>query len=84
MRKCPDSAPYIDYRNKDIPECVSTCATDFFIDDITTPGVKICVRSCKNLNPTAYVYEDSDITATNKNRCVRTCPANKPYIDPSD
>lgn len=40
----------------------------------------MCVRSCKELNPVAYVYEDSDLTCNNKKRCVRACPAKKPYI----
>ena len=32
----------------------------------------MCVRSCKELNPVAYVYSE--------NLCVRTCPDATPYI----
>ena len=29
--------------------------------------MKKCVKSCKNLNPTAYIYTDPDIS---KDRCI--------------
>eukprot|EP00828_Plagiopyla_frontata_P047387 TRINITY_DN873_c0_g1_i8.p1 TRINITY_DN873_c0_g1~~TRINITY_DN873_c0_g1_i8.p1 ORF type:complete len:2601 (+),score=459.84 TRINITY_DN873_c0_g1_i8:925-8727(+) len=84
VRTCPDSAKYVNYEHKDIPTCTASCSADFYIDELTTPGLKMCVRSCKELIPTAYVYEDADLTCTNKNRCVRTCPINFPYVDFSD
>ena len=44
-------------------------------------GLKICVKSCKNLEPAAYIYTDPDLNG--KERCVRVCPDDKPFIDPS-
>ena len=80
VRKCPESSKYVDYSDKDYPKCGTTCPDNFYIDELTSGGVSMCVRSCKELNPVAYVYEDSDLTCNNKKRCVRACPAKKPYI----
>ena len=71
---------YIDYSDKNYPTCSASCPTGFYIDELTTSGLSMCVRSCKELNPVAYAYFDGDLTITNKNRCVRTCPDATPYI----
>ena len=56
------------------PKCANTCGTNY-IDDLTISDMKRCVKSCKNLIPTAYIYEDPDIS---KKKCVRECP---PYTE---
>ena len=85
VRYCPDEVPYVSY-DFDNPQCVDECydkddgdATKYYIDDLTTPGKKLCVPSCKLLNPLAYIYEDPDLA--NKLRCVRVCPEDKPFVD---
>ena len=54
----------------------------YYIDNITTTNVTMCVKSCKLLNPTAYIYEDPDNGA--KETCVRSCPIDKPYVNIAD
>ena len=41
-----------------------------------------CVKSCKHLIPTAYIYTDPDLG--NKNVCLSDCPPNAPYVNPYD
>ena len=53
-------------------KCVNKCPNDYYIDnELTTVGVKMCVKLCKNLKPIAYIYNDPGF---NKEICVRTCP----------
>ena len=42
----------------------------------------MCVKSCKNLNPPAYIYADPDNGG--KETCVRVCPIDKPYVNIKD
>ena len=59
--------------------CVAECPLHTYMDDeLTLAGEKICVPSCKNLIPTAYIYWDEEILSgdnVNKEKCVRKCPA---------
>ena len=57
------------------PTCVTSCPTGYYIDGLTTDKYKICVKSCRNLIPTAFIYEDPD--NSNKKTCVRACPSDK-------
>jgi len=43
------------------------------------PNLKICVHSCNNLKPSAYVYKDKE--DLDKLKCKRECPSAAPYID---
>ena len=47
--------------------------------DKKTPYYIYCVKSCKALTPTAYVYTDTD--DENKKKCYRECPSSVPYVD---
>ena len=61
IRKCPASAAYVNPINEDQPTCSSTCPTLYYLDnELTTDGLKICVPSCHNLIPPAYIYVDTD------------------------
>ena len=71
----------MDPTEKYYPKCTASCSGDIYkyIDnELTTDGLKICVKSCKNLEPTAYIYNDPD--NDNQDTCVRTCPDEVPYV----
>ena len=68
--KCKTACPYDDgakyyvdaTTDSDNPKCVINCPANHYIDDLTTTGLRICVPSCLNLEPTAYIYADSTIS----------------------
>ena len=78
VNECPSEVPYVDSSDEDHPKCASDCpiidsanpnAGYYYIDNVTTIGVKMCVKSCKLLNPTAYIYNDPD--NGDKETCLR-------------
>jgi len=44
---------------------------------MTFTNRKLCIDSCKNLLPMAYI----DSSVVNFSKCVRTCPASLSYLD---
>ena len=80
IRKCPDSVKYIDKTtDTENPRCTATCPANHYIDEVTIVGEKVCVTSCKNKIPTAYLYIDT--SDSNKIKCVHTCPDSVKYLD---
>ena len=68
VRVCPVDKPYVNIADENNPKCDTKCyskddkSIEHYIDDeLTTPGLKICVKSCEELKPTAYIYNDPDI-----------------------
>ena len=74
MRNCPTKGNiYLDeISDSNNPKCASNCSGNY-IDSLTISGVKRCVSSCKNLEPTAYIYTDTE--NNDKLTCIRECPA---------
>ena len=87
VRKCPETADgkiYVDgITDPNNPECTKKCLNTY-IDTFTINGIKRCVSSCKNLEPTAYILK-SDPINNNYDACVRACPydasGDKYYLD---
>ena len=63
------------------PVCTNTCPTNSYID-VDSPGLIYCVESCKTLEPTSYIFIDTE--DVNKKKCKRKCPDSVPYIDATD
>ena len=87
MRTCPYKAKYVDPTETHYPICAKSCPTDangyqYIDDELTTPGLKICVKSCKNLVPPAFIYTDTDNES--RKTCKRICPNEVPYVNPTD
>ena len=97
IRVCPEGY-YADFAtDAKNPKCVDACPPNSYIDNTTINNytdndsgkvLKRCVPSCKNLNPTAYIYVDKD--NGNKETCISLCPfvegsiVNEYYVDASD
>ena len=61
----------------DHPICASKCPDSAkYIDPLTNSNSKVCVSSCKNLLPTAYINKAGDT-------CTRSCEAGE-VIDKTD
>ena len=83
LKKCVTYCPYNNEEKKyvdettdpDNPTCVEKCPSGYYIDSLTTDKFRTCVKSCRNLNPIAYIYPDPD--NDNKLTCVRACPSDK-------
>ena len=76
-------APYIDDIDGITPKCVDLCsthATNKYIDELSYKdkdgSIKVCVKSCKALNPPAYIDE----TEATKFKCTISCPETKALI----
>ena len=61
---------------------MSSCPPNHYIDDLTTVDLNMCVPSCLNLEPSAYIFEDS--TSDNKKKCIHNCPEELKYVDMSN
>ena len=57
------------------PVCTNTCPTNSYID-VDSPGLIYCVESCKTLEPTSYIFIDTE--DVNKKKCKRKCPDSVP------
>ena len=70
VRNCPTKGNiYLDeISDSNNPKCASNCSGNY-IDSLTISGVKRCVSSCKNLEPTAYIYTDTE--NNDKLTCIR-------------
>ena len=75
--------PYIDDIDGINPKCVDLCSThanNIYIDELSYKdidgSIKVCVKSCKALNPPAYI-DDSIAT---KSKCTNNCPNKKELI----
>ena len=72
----------MDYTDADNPKCVTSCPNEYYIDEITddiNDSVKLrkCVPSCKDLEPAAYIYFESD-----RYKCIRNCSlSDKIYVN---
>ena len=82
MRTCPYKALYVDPTDEHYPKCTADCPNDgeykYIDNELTTSGLKICVKSCKNLEPTSYIYKDPD--NGDRDTCIRSCPDEVPYV----
>ena len=38
--------------------CVASCPENYYIDNLTS-NVSMCVKSCTNLEPSAYIYKNA-------------------------
>ena len=52
------------------PKCDSECKEGEFIDSLSEEPEEFCVKSCKNLEPSAYIYDKDDDSTP---KCVRAC-----------
>ena len=72
------SVPYIDETDPlIILNALAACPTWFIhrYSDIYKSKI-VCVKSCKNLIPVAFV----DVKDVNKKQCTRTCPSDVPNL----
>ena len=54
-------------------KCVDECPEGYYIDSLTT-NASLCVKSCKNLEPSAYI----DFTTK---ECVDVCSGDNKYLN---
>ena len=60
VRECPSNM-YVNPIDPDNPKCSTKCPTHYYLDnELTTPGLKICVESCHTLPQPSYIYIDPD------------------------
>ena len=69
-----------------MPTCMARCADDYYSYEQKTniSTTIVCVPTCKDLDPIAYIYINSSEPEANKNTCVHTCPDTVKYVDSSD
>ena len=51
--------------------CQDSCDTKYYLDTLTYENISLCVPSCRNLVPEAYVHVPKD---ENYNQCTRSAP----------
>ena len=56
-RSCKDLSKYVDPEDPDRPTCADKCPENYYLDEDTFDKEDVCVPSCKNLVPTAYIYQ---------------------------
>ena len=67
--------------------CANACPSGKYVYEVSA-NLKLCVDSCKDLNPTAYITKASDTctrscatgevidkTDSNKPKCANSCPS---------
>jgi len=58
VRECA-AGQVIDKSNQDKPKCALICPPlAIYIDGLTNSSAPVCVPSCKNLLPTAYIFQN--------------------------
>ena len=79
VRECKDDdfSLYIDETDSEEPSCTKACpGTAPYINSLTNSKAPVCVSSCKNLIPSAFINKE-------ENQCVESCTygENTFYID---
>ena len=76
----------VDYTDYENPKCADKCPNNWYKNkiaqyyyNVTWSELSVCVTSCKNLIPTAYIYDDAGVAT-----CKTECPSDKKYIDAVD
>ena len=55
------------------PKCATSCPDGSYIDEISNSSRRVCVKSCRNLHPVAYVNIDTK-------SCISSCPTDKKLV----